>query len=114
MIPGSNPTTTASGRVLASDAANHEVIGEVLNASRAGLLVISARPFQDQERIDVRLSPSERVDAAPVEVTLESVYCEPSQFNEHYGVGFAILAIQSGDLRALFPQIARARFGVTA
>lgn len=113
MICGpSASTASTTTRIQAYDAQRGDVIGEVINASRAGMLILSSRPFDDRERLAVQLHPSQPATGEPVEVTLESVYCEPSQFHDRYGVGFAIVAIRSGDLRALFPQIARARFGI--
>lgn len=101
----------AKVRVLS--AVGGQLIGEVINASQAGLLIVSARAFTDQTRTRLRLEAGD-ASGRFVEVTVEAIYCEPSRFSDRYGVGFAIVETHAGNMQSLFPRIGQARFGISA
>lgn len=114
-MPASDSTAAAAAsKAQAYLVGENLPLGEVISASRAGLLVKSPHAFAEQAMLRLRLLPAGEAAHGGVEVTAECLYCEPSRFSDLYGIGLAIVTVHSGDLQSVFPGIGKARFGLSA
>lgn len=85
-----------------TDRQREEVIGNLVNLSPAGLMLITSNPVAEDSLASLTLELPQAVDGRTrVDLEARCVWCRPSTSGDDYGAGFQIEQIAPEDDQAL-------------
>lgn len=85
-------------RLRVSDIKTQQVIGNVVNVSASGFMLVSKSRLNSGERLLLLLElPEETTDNRCVKIEARCLWCAPSSFSSDYGAGFEITKITTDD-----------------
>ena len=96
---------TVSRLLRVIDAGSRRLLGNVVNLSREGFMLISSEPLAQGELSRLTLELPDESEQLRVSVTARCMWCQKSSFSEDYGAGFQIEDMASEDagrLRQVF------------
>jgi hypothetical protein len=97
-----HPRTKAPFRVTVYDRSTDTAIGQVVNISIGGLMLISDRPIPADQVFQLRISlPEPIAEADSVEFGAESLWKSPAMVDDYFWTGFQIIDISESDSRIL-------------
>lgn len=77
-------------------------LGNLVNLSAGGFMLISAEPIPEGRRFQLSLELPQPVDGKrAVEFSAKCIWCQRSSFSADYGAGFQIEAIPAEERRVL-------------
>lgn len=96
------PRHLITQRLRAVAAATNEAIGDIVNLSSGGFMLVSKQPIAADERVLLLLELPEAAGGV-LRVRLEArcLWCAPSSFSQDYGAGFEITHVSAGGRQRL-------------
>ena len=101
------PRKNAPDRIVVYDRATGSAIGQVVNMTTVGMLLLSDNPIPAERVFQLRISlPASEEGAESLEFGAESLWQSPAMDENNYWTGFQIIDISESDIRIIETLIA--------
>lgn len=92
------PRRLLTQSLRATEAVGGRLVGDVVNLSAHGLMLISKAPIAAGEQLSLLLDLPEAVDGSRrLRLDARCMWCAPSSFSRDYGAGFEITSLSEAD-----------------
>jgi hypothetical protein len=98
----STPRYRVVRRMQVSNLETGEKLGNVINLSSQGFMLLSKAPLSSDQRLLLLLElPEEVAGQRQIRLEVRCLWCAPSSYSSDYGAGFEITHIAAGDQERL-------------